>query len=97
MISIKINSISKEKLIHPVQMINSEYGTVFQQYFHSTPSNTYYMSCGNAEPSVVSVWYDDEDKEYKLSTDDAGSLSELTKETKVKKIDATIKIELTNF
>lgn len=94
MIKITIQNDTDNDLIDPCQMIDTEYGTVFQQYFKNKAQNHYYISCGHCEKSVVSLWYNDEEKKHQLSTDDIESLKELVKSVKVKQIDATIEITL---
>ena len=94
MIKITVNK-SKTKpldLIDPCKMINTPYGTIFQQYVSDKPVNDFYISCGHAEPSVIHVWYDEEDKNYKLSTDTFKSLKGLASHVKVLEVDATIEL-----
>lgn len=81
-------------LIDPVEMIGFDYGTIFQQYHNGHPCKDYYISCGSAEKSVIHIWYNDEDAEYNLSTDNFKSLKTLVDTVKVKEIDATIEISL---
>lgn len=94
---IKIN-VSKKKqkspLIEPHEMLNSPHGTVFQQYFHGKPDNTFYVSCGTYEPSLITIWYSDEEQDYMMSTEDLRSLRELNPTVKAKKIKATVSITL---
>lgn len=94
MIKITIQNDTDNDLIDPTVMINSEYGTVFQQWFKGKKQPVYYISCGHCEKSVVSLWYNDEEKKHQLSTDDIKSLKELAKSVKVKQINATIEITL---
>lgn len=95
MITIIVNEKEVDNdLIDPVEMIGSEYGTIFQQYFNGKPCKDYYISCGHAEKSVIHIWHHEEDEEYNLSTDDIKSLKELVNTVKVKEIDATIEINL---
>ena len=95
MIKITINN-TKEDLdfIDPCSMLNSEYGTIFQQWFNGKPMQDFYMSCGYAEKSMVHIWHCSENKCFKLSTDDLKSLKGLAKTVKVVKIDATVEINL---
>lgn len=93
MIKITIQNDTNDDLIDPTAMINSDYGTVFQQWFKGKKQLVYYISCGRNEENVIQLWYDI-DEEYRLSTDDIKSLKQLAKEVKVQKINATIEITL---
>ena len=95
MITIKINEKqSGYDFIHPYEMLNSEYGTVFEQWFEGKPQGEFYISCGHCEDSVINIWYDEEDGCHKLSTDNAKSLKGLVNSVMVRKIDATVTIGL---
>lgn len=96
MIEIKIKDTKnkKKKLLHPNEMLDTPYGTVFRQWFNNKPSDCYYMSCGHAEKSVVTFWFDDESGKYRLATDDAESLSEFNFSVRVQKIEADVKMKL---
>lgn len=94
MIKITIQNDTDNDLIDPTFMLNTEYGTVFQQYFKGKKQPIYYVSCGQNEKSVIQIWYCEVDEEHKLSTCDIKSLKEYTKEVKVQKINATIEMTL---
>lgn len=95
MITIKVNEKQVDSdLIDPVEMIGFDHGTIFQQYHNGYPCKDYYISCGHAEKSVIHIWYNEEDAEYNLSTDNIKSLKELVDAVRVKEIDATIEINL---
>lgn len=94
MIDIKIKERSTSKFLDPCDMLGTPYGTVFQQYFKGHPEDTYYVSCGNGEKSVLTIWFDDESELFKLSTDDRESLSELVDSVRVAIVDADVKIKL---
>lgn len=95
MIKININNTkSGPKLIDPCEMINSAYGTIFQQYFNGIQSNDFYISCGLCEKNIIHIWYSEEDKKYQLSTDDLKSLKGLVDRVKVCAIDATIELNI---
>lgn len=83
-IKIKQKNTKKLDLLSPKDMLNTPYGTVFQQY-NNEPQNQFYISCGQSEPSVICIWY--ESGEYKLSTDNLKGLLEFYKHIKVKKVD----------
>jgi hypothetical protein len=95
MIKITIQNDTDDDLIDPVLMAKSNYGTVFRQYFKDIKQKDLYFSCGQDEDAIIHIWYDEENNEYRLSTDDIKSLKELVKSVKVKQIDATIEITLT--
>lgn len=95
MIKITVNKTKKpQKLIHRSSIFNTEHGTVFQQYFRGKPKNWFYISCGYAEDSVVTIWYDNEACCYKLSVDNRESISQLVETVKVVAIEATVEINL---
>lgn len=94
MIKITIQNDTDNDLIDPTVMINSEYGTVFQQWFKGKKQPVYYVSCGFAEENVIQIWYNPEEDKHMLSTDDLKSLKQLVKEVKVQKINATIETTL---
>lgn len=95
MIKIKVNDNTEDELlVDPIAMINTEHGTLFQQYFNGKPCKDYYISCGHSELCVIHMWYSDEDGEYRLSTDDMKSLQGLVDAVKVKEINGLIEIKL---
>jgi len=90
MITININDDSE--LISPELMLDTEYGTVFQQYFHGKPEKDYYVSLGLSK-KVIHIWYNKEKNNYELIIDDRNTLK-LGGAIKVKKIDANINFQL---
>ena len=95
MIKIKVNDNTEdESLVDPITMVGTEHGTIFQQYHNGEPCKDYYISCGRSEQSVIHIWYNEENGEYNLSTDNFKSLKSLVDTVKVKEIDATIDINL---
>lgn len=95
MIEIKINKKDESiNLIKPSEMINSKYGTVFQEFFKNKQGNSFFISCGIGEKSIIHIWYNDENKRYELSTDDKESLKQFVESYKVFEIDAIISIDM---
>lgn len=96
MIKIKVIDKSKHKIrMSPKLMLKNIYtGCIFQQYSNNIPQNNFYINCGMNEPSVIHIWYDDEDKQYRLSTDNKKSLGELLPHVSVIQIDAEINLDL---
>lgn len=71
------------------------YGTVFQQYFDDEAQSTFWVSCGHGEKSVITVWFEDESNEWRLSTDNKKSLKEFVPQVKALLVDrADIKLKL---
>lgn len=96
MIKIKVIDKSKHKIrISPKLMLKNIYaGCIFQQYSHDFPQNNFYINCGLNEKSVIHIWYDDENEQYRLSTDNKKSLEELLPHVSVLEIDAEINLDL---
>lgn len=94
MIEINIEKNESEiELLKPSKMLdNLPYGTVFQQWFEGKPSDTFFLTCGHSEKRVITFWWDDENREYKVSTDNKKSLRGYVSSVKVFKINAEIKI-----
>jgi hypothetical protein len=84
------------KLLKPCAMLSAgiPYGTVFQQWFEGKPSNTFFVTCGVGEKRVITFWWDDEDLEYKVSTDSKKGLKEFVPSMRVFEINAEIDIKL---
>ena len=96
--SVKIEIFSPQvgELIDPVEMIDNKfsYGTVFQQYSHGEPTKDFYINVGLNEKRVVQIWYNDENSEHRLSTDNKKDLRGFYPHIKVREIDAEIIIGL---
>lgn len=85
------------ELLKPSKMLdNLPYGTVFQQWFKGEPSDTFFLTCGPSEKRVITFWWDDENRKYKVGTDNKKSLREYVSSVKVFKINAEIKINAEN-
>lgn len=94
MINIRVKHSKNDDLLSPIKMIGSEYDTVYQQYSNDKPQKDFYISCGYGETSVIHIWYDEESKIYRFSTDDSESLNELASHVKVKEIQAEVNLEI---
>lgn len=95
-VTIEVASQQVGELIDPVDMLDNKfpYGTVFQQYYDGEPQREFYVHVGVNEKRVVSIWYDEEDKEHRLSTDSKKSLRNFVPSVKVRQIDADVVIGL---
>jgi len=94
MIKIKVTGEHKIRILPKIMLSNIYAGCIFQQYSHGFPQNSFYINCGMNETSVIHIWYDDEDKQYRLSTDNKKSLGELLPHVYVLEIDAEINLDL---
>lgn len=96
MINIQVKQeVKTMALCHPIEMLDDKWphGQVFQQYFTGIPQKDFYISCGGYEPSVVHVWLNDE-RLYRLSTDNRESLLGLNATVLVAPIEANVSITL---
>ncbi len=76
MIEITIGKQSeKVELIKPSKVYGQPYGQIYQEYFKGEPGKAYLISTGlNDRP--VSIWWDDEEGRYRLSSESKKGLKE---------------------
>ncbi|MFN9303462.1 MAG: hypothetical protein ACK6DA_11870 [Candidatus Kapaibacterium sp.] len=74
---IKITKKGDSNITHikMVDMLNYP-NEVFQEYSKGKPQEWYFINPGINEKNLIVIWYDDEDNEYKLSTEDKKGLKE---------------------
>lgn len=91
---IKITKKGGHDIIHikMVDMLNYPY-EIFQQYSKGKPQEWYFINPGINENLIV-IWYDDETKEYKLSTDDKKGLKEYNSFVTAVKVTDSINITI---
>jgi hypothetical protein len=96
MIKITVSEADKpsEPLMKLSEMLDSPYGTVFQQYIEGNPSKEFWISCGHSEKSLVNFWWDEEGGCHKLSTDSKKTLRLLKESIQAKRVDADLKLKL---
>ncbi len=87
-------SVTALKQIKMADMLNHP-DSIFQQYMDGLPQNTYYINCGRSEPSLVSIWYDDESRTYRLSTDSIKDLKQFYPNVTAVDVTDSINIEIT--
>jgi hypothetical protein len=93
-INVKVNG---KELLNPADMLKDEnaekvfmlYDLKKNDYIHN-----FFINCGRCEKSVINIWYDDESKKYRLSTDTLASLKEYNKHIKVIDITDTINMSI---
>jgi len=93
-INVKIN---EQGLLNPTDMLKDENAEKVFMLYDTKQNNfidNFFINCGRAEKSVISIWYDDESKKYRLSTDTLDSLKEYNKHIKVVDITDTIKMSI---
>lgn len=97
MINIKVNEkVQTQRMYNPADMLLNTWpeGQIFQQYFNGVPQKDYYINCGLNEPSVIHLWYNEEEKHYCISTNDKKSLLGFNHTVIVSPIDAEVLITL---
>lgn len=92
---IKITKKGGHDIIHikMVDMLNYPY-EIFQQYSKGLPQEWYYINPGINEPNLILIWYDDEDKKYRLSTENKQGLKEYNSFVTAVKITDSIDISI---
>lgn len=95
-IKIDIQDNSNTQLLKLTEMLTLKwpYGTIFQEYKHNEPQNTYWITLGNGYADLIHIWYNDENHQYELSVDDLQSLSEFYDYIKCKVIEAKINFSM---
>lgn len=94
MIEIEVLGRSKKvKLIEPILCFGAEHGEVYQQYVHGKPTNEYLVGAGYCE-RPISIWYDDESKKFRLSSESKKDLKAFLSHVKYAKIDANVYVTL---
>lgn len=96
MIKITVSEADKpsEPLIKLSEMLDSPYGTVFQEYIDGEPAQEFWISCGHAEKSLINFWWDEEAGCHKLSTDSKKTFIGFSTSVQVKRVDADLKLKL---
>jgi len=85
---------TEEKRVKAKDCFGADYGVVFQQYFHGKPQKTYLIGTGHAD-RPISVWWDEEEKEYKISSESKKELKEYLPWVQFKKLpNARVRPEL---
>lgn len=69
------SSKKKSNQLRPIEMLNRP-NHIFRQHFNGKPQEVYHINCGGGEKNIVTIWWDDESKNYGLSTDSKESLKE---------------------
>jgi len=67
---------------------------IFQEYVSGKPVEWYFINPGIAEENLIIIWYDDEDNEYKLSTDNKKGLKEYGSHVTAVKVTNKINISI---
>lgn len=67
-----------KKHIKPIEIFNYP-DTMFQQYSYKLPQKVYWINPGINEKNIIIIWFDDEDKIYKLSTNNKNFMKEYLK------------------
>lgn len=96
-INVKKNKNSQMKLLTPSDMLKAENSNrIFAMFDLNRYDfvNTFFINCGVNEKSVITIWYDDEDKQYRLSTDNLAGLKEYNKHIKVVDVTDTINLSI---
>jgi hypothetical protein len=82
------------ELVEPMDMFYGENeDQCFQMYQNGKPCNHYFFNCGHGEKNLVTLWYNDESREWRFSTDDQESIHSLNKTVKVAKVDIQLRIK----
>ena len=88
-------SANENNLIKPCHMLDrGNEDKIFQMYDDGLAQETIFINCGINEKSLVSIWFDDESKCYRLSTDDLKGLREYNSWIKVKDVTDQIQIQI---
>ena len=93
-INVKLN---EKELLNPTDMLKDENAEKVFMLYDTKQNNfidNFFINCGRGEKSVISIWYDDESKKYRLSTDTLASLKEYNKHIKVVDVTDTIKLSI---
>lgn len=93
-INVKVNG---KELLNPTDMLKDENAEKVFMLYDTKQNNftdNFFINCGRAEKSVINIWYDDESKKYRLSTDTLASLKEYNKHIKVVDVTDTIKLSI---
>jgi hypothetical protein len=94
-INVKKNK-NSQKDLKPTEMLSREnYDKCFQQYTNGKYQPWYYINCGVCEESVVVIW-EDEDGNFKFSTDDKSSLAELLPHVTVREVNLSLEMKVEN-
>jgi hypothetical protein len=93
-INVKVNG---QRLLNPADMLKDENAEKVFMLYDTKQNNfidNFFINCGRCEKSVINIWYDDESKKYRLSTDTLDSLKEYNKHIKVVDVTDTIKLSI---
>lgn len=80
------------EFVKPIKVWGSEYGSVWQQYKNKKPQPWFLIGTGHHD-NPVEIWYDDENGEYRLSSENKKSLKEYKSFIKYKKLN-NVKLHL---
>jgi hypothetical protein len=67
---------------------------IFQEYVSGKPVEWYFINPGTREKNLIIIWYDDENNEYKLSTDNKKGLKEYSSHVTAVKVTNKINISI---
>jgi hypothetical protein len=79
--------------LKPIDVHGAEHGKIFQQYVDAKPENVYLVGAGLSDNPIM-IWYDDEPKEYRVSSCTRKELKDYYSHVLYKEIDANLDITL---
>lgn len=94
MMKIKVNNHNEgDGLINPIDCWGVQSGLIYQQYSNGKPSDEYLIGAGLGE-NPISIWYDKEGRQWRISSETKESLMNFLSHIKYKPIDADFNVEL---
>ena len=93
-ISIEVHNEQKPtKFVDPIDCWGAKHGVVYQQWFDGKPQRDFLIGAGHAE-RPINIWWDDECKQYRISSDSKKSLKGFVNSVKYAEVKADVFITL---